>query len=677
MLRSKKYDWAKGIYTSLLVLVVSVTIGVVFFPRDARNIARSVGETLFLPIISKPLLQSGYTGDIHWEQENAPYPLAYAQVVTVTVGYNDYMYLIGGGDVKLPTDPDEDPLIEQSVRVSFASLHEDGTLGEWQAAQNLPRELYGASATAVNGKIYVLGGLYHSSRELYPEFNNTIYCAKANSEDDLIWEPKSSSWDKFSEWHPGVAFHSTVVVHDRIYLIGGIRQKSAFNESWHPTRFVLSAKLDAGSECQEFDWEVEQIEDDVLPQLMNHTAVGIELGQTEQSGLAKSYIYVMGGEVWAPCADEDECQIRAIIKRLSAAVYRAEIDLEGDSGKSVGPWEHVGDFDTGDGLQLMTAVRTGDYIYVLGGTKYRDPNDNTTTGCIYRTKLLDNGEIGSWDQLNSEGCELTLYGHAATVSRYGRIYVIGGAQVEEGKDIPEVSDTIYWTPLAFLSKYSNPNGAVYSGDRIIYNLTAASNNVRDLYDLEIIDMLPANLQLVSAPRFTYDAPILTSENFDLPINHMAQFAFKAEVLPDLPVETVTSNSRFPITTHEPNPQITSTPAIAIQSVDSNIRPTQVKGCGTGDDVISSGTPRPKTTCTPTPVITLTATLTGTPTPTSTDTPTSTPTPTVGTPTVVPTPTEPVYVVNEAFLCFGLEQHWCKMATAINAPFQIYLPLVTK
>lgn len=662
---TKLFGREKGVCTVLVILALSAMIGVAFFPQDARSVAKDIDESIFLPLIFKSIIYQGNNKNIYWEKETAPYPLAYSQAVTMTVANNDYLYLIGGGDVNLQSGK-----IGQSVRVAYTTLNEDGTLGNWDEAEKLPGTFHGASATAVNGLIYVLGGIYFSPREVLPDFNNNAYCAKVNPDGTFEWETKSNNWDLFSSWFKGVAYHSTVVVGDRIYIVGGFRRKQHFDQTWQPTRFVLSAKV--GDECQDLNWEVEQIEDNILPPLMNHTAVSIEVREADQ---IRKYVYVMGGEVWEPCINQatgERCEDRVTTKRLSSTVYRAEIS--GAPGESVGLWENMGNFTADGGLQLMTAVQSGDYIYVLGGTRARNPDTAPATGCIYRAKILSiDGEISPWDQLNKQVCELTLYGHTAVVSRYGRIYVVGGAQVTKSGDIPAVSDTIYWTPLAFLSKTSSPDGTIYPGDQVTYHFTAISNNVRDLHNVEIKDMLPSNLQLVSAPGFIYDGLTLTSDNFELSINHLVQLTFTAVVSP---LATLTPNGRPTITTPKPELQAISTPEIAVQPIESNIRPTQVKGCVEADVMNNNGTPRPKPTCTPTPPVTVT--ITPITTTTVTVTPTDIATPTVTTTvTVPPTPTpEPVFVLNQALLCFE-GRTWCKMATAVNAPSRTYLPLVFK
>ncbi|MCP4420446.1 MAG: isopeptide-forming domain-containing fimbrial protein, partial [Chloroflexi bacterium] len=271
----------------------------------------------------------------------------------------------------------------------------------------------------------------------------------------------------------------------------------------------------------------------------------------------------------------------------------------------------------------------------------------------------------------------------------------------------------------FFTKNNNSGNIVYPGDRITYNLTATSNNVRDLEGIEITDTLPANLEFrYGSSIFNQNGQILTTKpfTFTLPINQEVRLSFTVEVLPPAtpsanstdstpmpapPIETIASatpslNMPMPVpltiapATPSPHYQNSDSDTDSVFESESNLVtvPQTIesgKNCVFGDESILSGAPRHKPTCTPTPSTTATLMPTITPTETATATPTSSTTATV-TPTITPTETYtftpptptplPVMVINEAILCLEQRQH-CKQATAVNAPFRTYLPIILR
>jgi uncharacterized repeat protein (TIGR01451 family) len=332
------------------------------------------------------------------------------------------------------------------------------------------------------------------------------------------------------------------------------------------------------------------------------------------------------------------------------------------------PWQNQERVPDSIGVHAATAVQSGRYLYFIAGTNQYDPYEGPARNSVYRARILPSGDLQPWQKLNNLQ---NLYGHTTVVSQLGRLYVIGGAFIDANSVTPVVQNRVYWTPLVFFTKESMLQGAVLPGQQINYKLHAISNNVRDLQNVVVTDTLPANLKLLSPHNLVFDGQTLIANIPELPINHSAWWTFTAVVAPS---ETPVTNGRPVITLSQSIPQTTPVAEPSIKPVELNARPTQVAGCAGGDNVISSGTPRPRPTCTPTPPVTISATPSSTITATPTATHTPTPTDTL---TSTPVP-EPIIVVNEAFFCFQVKQRqWCQMATAVDAPFYTYLPLTLK
>lgn len=653
---------------SLLILLAVLGLG--FGMHVHEREVRSLAEAVYLPLIFQPPASSG-TRNIQWRTDKAPFPVTFAQATTMQVeNGKEYLYLIGGGEQL-------DPQTKRAIltqRVIHTEIREDGTLVGWSGAGNtpalpdLPERMYGFSATSVNDLIYVLGGLIPKGAGQMPVLNETAFCARVGEDGSFQnWEQHTNIWHLPNgyKFEKGFAFHATVVMNGRLYIIGGLRRSLYFNKWWQGTPYVFSAEI--GQDCQNLDWRLEK----ELPVAVRaHTAVAAQINHPDQT--TSEFVYVFNG------LTENGVQ---------AVSYRAKL---GASGR-LEDWIEQPLIPNSAGVHLATAVQSGNYLYVIAGSAVAQPYDGPARNTVYRTEIYNlDGDLREWEKLNP----LTnLYGHTTVASRLGRIYVIGGAFIEDSDDPPVVQDTIYWTPLVFFNKESTPEDIVLPGQEINYTLIATSNNVRSLEGIIITDTLPDNLQILSAPGFLQNGQELRAVISALPIDRQIVLNYTAVVQPQ---PSATVNGRIGQQSTAPSTQVTPTPSpiqpapespssAPVQPVEKGIRPT-IAPCSLPDSSLMSGTPRPKPTCTPTPpgsptptptvtgTITATPTTSATPTPTSTTTATPTPTETASpTPTATPVP-QPVLVVNSAFFCF---EGFCKQSTAVIAPIHIYLPLALK
>jgi hypothetical protein len=634
----------KKILAGLFCLFALAILTTTLLFQGIKTEAQHSGETIFLPLLSRQLLTilpEAKRDEIQWRVDEAPFPIVSGQAVAVSFAAKEYLFLIGGGE----QIDQQTKRVAQTNRVFRVALKHNGELGVWSgpgALPNLPRKLHGFSATAVDNRIYVLGGLnYPAGNNPLPNFNNQVYCAQVNEVGTFAnWEEKSQKWQispSAYQYELSMAYHSAVYLGGRLYVLGGLRRGLFFSQDWDATRYVFSAAV--GDSCEDLVWEQETL----LPfALRGLTAVGVT---HNQNGVSEQFIYLFGGLT----NDKNE---------PTAVSYRARVGANG-----LETWKQQALVPDSAGMHSATAVQSGNYLYFIAGTQQYNPYEGLARSTVYRTKISSSGDLQPWQQLNEL---LHLYGHATAVSKLGRLYVVGGAHtIAQGK-APVVQNRIYWTPLLFFGKVSEPPDIVLPGQEIRYRLTLTSNNVRDLIGLVISDTLPSNVNQLYAPNFTRAGQFLVSQPITLPINHTTWQTFTAVVTEPT---TPTPNGRPAPPDPEPTLQSTPSPETAVQPIQPNVRPTQTRGCMVADAQIDSGTPRPKPTCTPTPQVTVSTTSTNT----ATVTPTVTITPTK---TIMPTPIpEPVVVVNEAMVC--LEATCITHSTAVTAPFKVYLPLVTK
>ncbi len=667
--QTKRFARRSYLFVCFALFVATIICGTAILVWGQKEEFAKI-ETIFLPLVSQPetvVNSQTLASQIHWNSSAAPFRMALGQAVVARAGEKEYLYLFGGGEAFRMTTPDKHQII-QTNRVARAEIYPNGSLGTWSSTSGsslpvlteLPMKMYGFSATAVsstkNDFIYLLGGLvYPAGDDPIPIFNNTAFCARLGPNGDITeWKRYTNAWELPSEqnYGVGVAYHATVVVGNRIYLIGGMRRNLHFNRTWDPTSYVYSAEI--GDSCGVLDWELET----ELPfPLKGHTAVAADNGN----------IYVFGGRTG----------------KSQAVSYRAQ-----PNGIDFGNWITQTQNLHFTDVQFSTAVQSGDYLYVIGGTAAKEPYDSVARDTVYRTKIGEDDNIQSWQLINSpdsgsdEGID-HLYGHTAVTSQLGRIYVIGGVKAD-GKTTAAAQAAIRWTPLVFFHKENTPSNGVVPGQEIVYKLTAISNNVRDIMAPTFIDTLPDNVELLSAPGFIQNGQTLSATISNLPVGYLATMYIKVVVppfgAPSTPPSLTPTSSIYvtPLVGTETATVTLPTPEITTQPAGTMIRPTADKSCVVSEaSAPDSGTPRPKPTCTPTPQmtpsVTPTATVTITPTPTATITPTVSITPID---TIPPTPfPEPVVVVNQAFLC--IEGACILEDTAVNAPFRTYLPLVTK
>lgn len=327
-----------------------------------------------------------------------------------------------------------------SSQVDYTILQTDGSPQNWSATTPLPTSLLYHAAVSIANRIYVIGGGQSPST-----LTNIVYCA----------EPNLSGTVGIPSWHTNtldrkLGTHAAVAVGNRIYVLGGYESPNGL------TKAVKSA--DVGINCDTpLVW---RSENDLLFKVGNHSATAATVN-------GKNFIYVVGG-----LTDGGQ---------LINVVQRAEVLASGE----LGTWANLGPVTGMPGVQLLASVVTGDYLYASGGST--DLFAQTSVNAIYRAAILGNGDLGPW---LSTTLPTSLHGHAAAVSRSGQIYLVGG------KSNTNYLDSVYFTPLAWISKSADPSTLIKHGDYITYTIVVTNNGLFIQTNLRVTDTLSANTDVV-------------------------------------------------------------------------------------------------------------------------------------------------------------------------------------
>lgn len=177
------------------------------------NLPIALGNSLGIVINNKVYIMGGYTGSsavanvysasinsdgtlAAWETETSlPIPLSHSQVAIV----KNRVYLIGG--------------VSTSGRVSdiyYATVSNEGALGPWVSAGNLPLTLSHTHIVVTNSRVYLLGGYTGSS------YSSAVYSAPINADGSL------GAWLTEPNLIENLGYSSLIVVKNKVFLIGGM-----------------------------------------------------------------------------------------------------------------------------------------------------------------------------------------------------------------------------------------------------------------------------------------------------------------------------------------------------------------------------------------------------------------------------------------------------------------------
>lgn len=301
-----------------------------------------------------------------WE-DLAPLPIIPRQEHTA-VALNSTTLVVLGGIVQIG---------ETWNNTDLVTLY-DIPSNTWKSIAPLPLGLNHPNAAAVNGKIYLLGGL----AELRDQ--NQTWQATPNC---WVYDPQDDEWTSIASFPNGTERGSAAVgvFGSTIYLAGGLR--------W--MEFTSGGRVLTVNEISAFDtltrtWT--SYPDSALPVLRDHAA-GSVVGTT---------FYVTGGRSIGS----------GII--VSKTVYTLDLeDIEG--GWELSP-------------STMPTARGGHAATVLGGSIYTfggEGNFALDSGVFNNTEVFDT-ETATWTGLNP--MKVPRHGTAA-LSVEGKIYIPGGGIV--------------------------------------------------------------------------------------------------------------------------------------------------------------------------------------------------------------------------------------------------------
>ena len=323
----------------------------------------------------------------------------------------------------------------------WAVLEGDGTFASLQSSQNSRIELYNHSSTLCDGKIYILGG-----RDWNAVSQDTIYRAEIASGNITSWTPIITSL------RAATYLHTTVELNGRIYVVGGITASGYTNT-------VYSSATMAG---EIVGWETET---PLSVTVAAHAAV---------ANPENNDIYVIAGVQGGQAGKRVYLGRADIGSRLITWTTTVSLPLPIGYG----------------GLVYPSAVISNDNIYVIGGelrgAQRREPSNQVFVGTIEPAT----GNI-SWSSQTLQ-FPISTTKAAASVSSSGRVYAVGGMDVSNTH-----CSSVYYTPLAFLTKSHDPQDEVTYGNPITYTLWYTANTIRDLTNVTISDTFPANTEYVS------------------------------------------------------------------------------------------------------------------------------------------------------------------------------------
>lgn len=335
---------------------------------------------------------------------NTPLPDGY---LNHSLSYaNGFLYNIGGFSA---SNGEAD-----GTNVFYSPVSRDGTIGPWKRTSSLPEAVYEHASVALDGYVYVLGGV-HYTPSAGDFFSNTVYYAKANSDGTL------GAWLTTTSLPADYYFHAASAWNHTIFITGGASNTNDGNKT------VYSAGIRADGSLS--NW----IAQAPLPyQIYGHTEA------------ANGIIYVLGGD----SNGGGGAQIR------SNSLY-SKIGVDG----VLTPWNQT--VPMPKTLMEFGAVAANGIVFVMGGW---DGTQGAYTS--YGATVNGDGTLGTW--WTGPLLPTELYFHAATASD-SFIFVSGG------QDIVNIYSNVYSMPLPLPPASPILTPQVITNDNFQLQLTSSTN----------------------------------------------------------------------------------------------------------------------------------------------------------------------------------------------------------
>ena len=274
--------------------------------------------------------------------------LALASSQGSAVAVNGYMYLMGGLSANST----------YSNKTYYSLINPDGTLAGWNATTNLPNSIYSAASVVYGGYIYVVGGVISGAS------SSAIYYASYNNSGTV------NSWTTSSVSLPVATQQSTASAYGGyLYLLGGNTGSSTAN--------VYYAQINSSGSLGSFT-----LNSNSLPAASTQGC----------SFVSNGFLYYLGS--------------------YTKNVYYATLQNNG----SVGSWSSTSQL--ANNLGGPGAVAYNGYAYAIGGWDFTNYYANT-----YYSQI-NNGGTGQTNGWNTSGNLMPTTQTGVSVSVYnGKIYV--------------------------------------------------------------------------------------------------------------------------------------------------------------------------------------------------------------------------------------------------------------
>jgi len=384
-------------------------------------------------------------------------PLFEELAVRTSVEKNGFLYIVGG------RQQDNQP----SKEVYFASLNGDGLLSGWQITSELPgKGLYLHSLSATDKHIYVIGGWDRTT-----QYNRVLRAT-------FLPNGQLSAWTEITPSYPdALYFHTTVIVNNHIYGIGGRNSSIGSNRVYHAS--INPDTGDLGSWFRAVDLPV--------PILYRHMSVAYN-----------DFIYVIGGYDGVNVRNE---------------IYHATVNPDG----TLGVWQTVALLPNPREYH-QTVIHDGRLV-VIGGRMF-EGNDLSS---VIAASINDDGSLGEWYFMPS--LPQTLHRFAAvSIQRHNSdyIYVMGGINggmkqnAVYHSDVPPPptatpnptptatptptmtpTPTTTPTPTPALGLNNIPKGNIPYGKAIVYTITYDSSDMDQLQELVLTNPIPLGVALIA------------------------------------------------------------------------------------------------------------------------------------------------------------------------------------
>ncbi|MFQ5454609.1 MAG: Ig-like domain-containing protein [Nitrospirota bacterium] len=358
-------------------LVTGISGGIAHITASCGGIDSNIGQINVLRIVPNLL----------WKQTTQLPRGRYDHTASVNGGF---LYIIGGVSFGG---------FQNSVH--FAQINNNGTLGAWNLAAELPLEkaIRGHTTVVGNNSLYVMGGIESGIPE---QSLTTIFSEVVVATSDIgipidIWKTN------LNPLPIGLFAHGAVFAKNYIYVIGG--------------------------------WEGTLNSDAVFfAPILNNSLIGkwnettpLPKGLSKHIALTNGeYIYVIGGSTGG-IEDVEIAQTNS---------YFTKINNDG----TLNGWQTTTPLPIG--IEDHSAVMVGGYIFVIGGWNGWDPMTIENRVFFSPINYID-GSLGIWQEASP--IPEALYSHAAVVNG-DIIYVTGGIRGTEGK-ADERKRTVYYTRL--------------------------------------------------------------------------------------------------------------------------------------------------------------------------------------------------------------------------------------